>query len=119
MKKISKHWLILAVCCGLSASSIGISINCSGIFYTPVSESLGILRGSFAMHMTIFSMVTALASFFIPNLMKKISYKLLLITSAIVAVSTTALMGYVNNVFAFYVLGALRGASTALFSFFS
>lgn len=116
MKKISKHWIILAVCCGLSASSIGISINCSGIFYTPVSESLGILRGSFAMHMTIFSMVTALASFFIPTLMKKVPYKLLLTVSSIVAVITTALMGFVDNLLMFYVLGALRGASTALFA---
>lgn len=116
MKKISKHWIILAVCCGLSASSIGISINCSGIFYTPVSESLGILRGSFAMHMTIFSMVTALASFFIPSLMKKVPYKLLLTVSSIIAVITTALMGFADNIFAFYILGALRGASTALFA---
>ena len=55
-----KHWIVLAVCCGLAASSIGVSINSSGVFYTPVSESLGIMRGTFSMHMTIFSLVTAM-----------------------------------------------------------
>ena len=116
MLKKYKHWLILAVCCGLSASSIGISINCAGVFYTPVSESLGILRGSFALHMTIFSMVSALAAFFIPNLMKKLKYKTLLLMSIIIAVVTTCLMGKVTTLPMFYLLGALRGASTALFS---
>ena len=43
-----KPWLVLVVCCGLAASSIGISINSSGVFYTPVSEDLGIMRGTFS-----------------------------------------------------------------------
>ena len=55
VSKSSKHWLVLIVCCGLAASSIGVSINSSGVFYTPVSTSLGIMRGTFSMHMTIFS----------------------------------------------------------------
>ena len=43
MKKNNfKPWYVLVVCCGLAASSIGISINSSGVFYTPVSESLGL-----------------------------------------------------------------------------
>ena len=40
VSKSSKHWLVLIVCCGLAASSIGVSINSSGVFYTPVSTSL-------------------------------------------------------------------------------
>ena len=44
VSKSSKHWLVLIVCCGLAASSIGVSINSSGVFYTPVSTSLGIMR---------------------------------------------------------------------------
>ena len=48
VSKSSKHWLVLIVCCGLAASSIGVSINSSGVFYTPVSTSLGIMRGTFS-----------------------------------------------------------------------
>lgn len=114
--KSIKHWIVLAVCCGLAASSIGVSINSSGIFYTPVSESLGIMRGSFSMHMTIFSLMTAISSLFIPKLMKKVSYKILLIVSVSVAVATTALMGAVSSIPMFYLLGALRGVSTSVFS---
>lgn len=51
---MKKHWSVLIYCCGLAAASIGISINSSGVFYTPVSKSLHILRGTFSMHMTLF-----------------------------------------------------------------
>lgn len=53
---MKKHWSVLIYCCGLAAASIGISINSSGVFYTPVSKSLHILRGTFSMHMTLFSL---------------------------------------------------------------
>lgn len=114
--KSTKHWIVLAVCCGLAASSIGVSINSSGVFYTPVSESLGIMRGTFSMHMTIFSLMTAISSLFIPKLMDKVSYKVLLVVSVAAAVLTTGLMAVVTTIPGFYLLGALRGMSTAVFS---
>lgn len=115
MKKY-KHWIVLALCCGLSAASIGVSINCSGVFYTPVAEALGLLRGSFAFHMTVFSMVSAFASFVIPMLMKKFTYKTLLISSVVISVIATCLMGKVDSLIWFYILGAIRGAGTAIFA---
>lgn len=116
VNKSFKHWLVLILCCGLSGAAIGISINTSGVFYTPVSQSLRILRGSFAMHMTIFSMVTAISSLFIPRLMEKYHYKLLLLIGVIVGVISTAAMGCVSTIPMFYLLGAIRGMSTSLFA---
>lgn len=114
--KSFKHWLVLILCCGLSGSSIGVCINTSGVFYTPVSEALSILRGSFAMHMTIFSMVTAISSLFIPKLMSKVNYKILLTIGVLVGVISTAAMGLVKTIPLFYLLGAIRGLSTSLFA---
>lgn len=114
--KSYKHWIIVMVCCGLSASSIGLSINSSGVFYTPVSESLNILRGSFAFHMTVFSLVSALCALFIPRLMQKISYQWLLIAGVSIAVLSTGFMAFSKNLLLFYILGALRGLGTSLFS---
>lgn len=115
-KNTLKPWYVLIVCCGLAASSIGISINSSGVFYTAVSESLGILRGTFAMHMTIFSLLTAISSVIVPKLMNKFNYKLILIIGVSIAVITTAIMAYCKNIYIFYILGAIRGFSTGLFS---
>ncbi|MEN8077580.1 MFS transporter [Clostridioides difficile] len=115
-KNSSKPWYVLIVCCGLAASSIGISINSSGVFYTSVSQSLGIMRGTFAMHMTIFSFVTAIASLIVPRLMNKFHYKLILGVSVLIAVISTAMMSYSKSIYMFYFLGAIRGFSTGLFS---
>lgn len=114
--KSIKHWIVLTVCCGLAAASIGISINSSGVFYTPVSNSLKIMRGTFSMHMTVFSLSTAFSALVVGKLINKISYKLLLIISVIVAVISTGLMAVTKTVAIFYLLGAVRGFSTGMFS---
>lgn len=114
--KSLKHWIVLLSCCGLAGASIGVSINTSGVFYEPVSQSLNILRGDFAMHMTIFSIVTALTALFVPQIIKKINYKLLLFIGITVGTLSTAAMSLGKNVGMFYILGAIRGVSTGLFS---
>lgn len=118
--KINSHTtsnaVILWMCCGLAAAAIGISINSSGVFYTPVSEALSISRGAFSMHMTIFSFATALIALAVPALMKRFSYRLILWVSILFAILSTAMMGVVEHVAGFYILGAIRGMSTGMFS---
>ena len=114
--KREKHWNVVAVCCGLAGATIGISVNTSGVFYTPVSENLGILRGVFSMHMTFFTLVLAIGSLFVPRIMKIIPYKGILITSVSVAAAATAMMGMTRNITMFYILGSVRGLFTAMFS---
>ena len=89
---MKKHWLVLVCCCGLAAASIGISINSSGVFYTPVSKNLHMLRGTFSMHMTLFSLATAMMSLFVPKIYEKFAFKKVLTISVIVAVASTAAM---------------------------
>lgn len=114
--KSIKHWLVLISCCGLAGASIGVSINTSGVFYEPVSHSLGILRGDFAMHMTIFSIVTAVISLFIPKIIEKVNYKFLLFIGIIGGTAGTTAMALGRNLMMFYILGAIRGVCTGLFS---
>lgn len=111
-----KHLIVLIVCCGLAASSIGICVNSAGVFYTPVSESLGIMRGTFSMHGTISLLATAVISLFVPAIMKRYSYKLILFFSVLLAGSSTILMAFSKGVLAFYILGAIRGVSSGLFA---
>ncbi len=113
---MKKPWSVLICCCGLAAASIGISINSSGVFYTPVSKSLHMLRGTFSMHMTLFSLATAIMSLFVPKLYQKFSFKKILTISVIVAVVSTAAMALGKNAITFYILGVIRGMSTSLFS---
>ncbi|MDO4912526.1 MAG: MFS transporter [Lactobacillus sp.] len=116
MIKQHKAWKVLAVLCGLAAAAIGISINTSGVFYTVVSADLSILRGAFAFHMTIFSLVTAISALLIPYLINRFDFKSYLLFSIIAASVSTALMGMSSQLWQFYLLGAVRGLTTGLFS---
>ncbi|WP_238385901.1 MFS transporter [Streptococcus sp. S784/96/1] len=116
MRRYHKAWTVLAVLCGLAAAAIGVSINTSGVFYTVVSEDLGMLRGAFAFHMTIFSLVTAISALFVPNLLSRYPLKLVLTFSVVMAVLGTALMAISSHLWQFYILGAIRGFSTGMFS---
>lgn len=111
-----KHWLVLACACGMAAASIGLSINVIGVFYTPVSEALGIYRGSFAFHNTIASIAMAFVSLIIPQMIYRMGWKPSLAIGIALGVIGTSGMGFTTNVSIFYILGALRGAGTALFA---
>lgn len=115
-RKPRNPWVILAVCCGLATSSIGISINTSGVFYSAVCDDLHLGRGEFSMHMTIFSLVTAFFSLVVPTLLDRFPFKPLLTISVAIAVVSTGLMACGSSVLPFYLLGAVRGASTCVFS---
>ena len=113
INRIEKHWKVLAVMCGLAASSVGICINSIGIFYSPVSENLGILRGSFSLHATIASIVTAVAALYVPRIMNDRNFKLLLGGGAVLSGVSTCLMACVSEIPLFYLLGVLRGIGNA------
>ena len=115
-KRPAFHWVLVALLCGMAASAIGVCMNCVGIFYTPVSDSLGVLRGSFAMHATISQLATSLAALIVPKLMDRFPYKRLLLGGVAAAVLSTIAMAYSRELWQFYLLGLLRGLGVGLFS---
>lgn len=112
----NEPWKTLAVLCGLTSAAIGISINTSGVFYSAVAKNLGILQGSYAFHMTIFTIMAALSGLLVPSMIKTFPFKKLLVSSVLVAVLGTGLMGQSSQLLQFYFLGGLRGFSTGVFS---
>ena len=79
------HWLIVAACSGLAMAAIGISINCAGIFFSSVSESLGVGRGAVSMTITLTNVITGLMGPFVASrLIGKVNIKLLTGAGAVV-----------------------------------
>lgn len=110
-----RHWLVLLLTCGLAITSIGITINAGGVFFTPVAESLGVLRGTFALQSTITLLGTAIVSLYAPRIMKKYRYRSILLVSVLAAGLATIAMAFSRSVPLFYLLGAIRGVATGLF----
>lgn len=117
--KSKRHWLVLAGCCGMSASSLGVNINSIGVFFTPVSEALGVYRGAFAMHSTIAAMAMALMYLYIPRILALHRFKHVLILSVAAASLSTMAMALTTNMWMFYLFGAIRGLGSGVFSLVS
>lgn len=114
--KSYKHWIIVALMSCLAASSIGLCQNAVGVFYTPVSDDLGVLRGTFALHATLSTLSTAVVSLFLPRIMNRVSYKKILLFGVILAVGATAMMGIARSMWMFYILGIIRGIGAGTFA---
>lgn len=114
--KSLKHLIVLIACCGMAASAIGLCINASGVFYTPVSESLGIGRGTFSLHMTFFSLMSAFASLVTAKIIRRFPLKPVLWVSIVVSAATFVLSALAKEAWMFYVLSAIRGFFVTLFS---
>ncbi len=110
-----KYIALAAVLCGLAASATGICWNSVGVFYTPVSEALGVMRGTFAMHNTVGTIATAVASLFVGKLLEKFDLRLLIIIGAVLAGASTLLMGLAGSMAAFHILAIIRGLGCSLY----
>ena len=107
--KFSRHWAVVAVLCGISAASLGLCVNCSGIFFTPVSTALGIGRGSYAMTATIATFLSALSSIAVPHVVKRSNLKRCLLFGTVFSAGSTILMSAAQKLWQFYLLSAARG----------
>lgn len=111
-----RHWIIVILMCCLAASSIGLCTNSIGVFYVPVSESLHVMKGTFAMHATLSSLFTAFSALFMPKLMRRCPYRFLLAAGVLLAAGSTLLMAFTRTMTGFYILGILRGIGLGTFS---
>ena len=114
INKSYKHWMIVFLMCCLAASSIGLCTNAIGVFYTPVSKSLHVLKGTFAMHATLSTLITALTSLKMSKLIRKYNYKKILLIGVLLSSVSTWMMSYSRSVYLFYILGILRGIGVGI-----
>lgn len=111
-----RHWFIVFLMCCLAASSVGLCINAVGVFYGPVSESLGTLRGTFTLHATLQSLALAGITLVLPKIFYRYSYRKMLWIGVLMASISTFLMGLSSSVWHFYILGIIRGIGMGLFN---
>lgn len=114
--KTKKHWLVLAIVSLMYAGTLGLVANTIGVYYTPVSENLNILRGTFAMNATIALLTTGVASLFVPRMLERLGWKKTITLGALLASAGIFGMGLTTSVTIFNILGAVRGLGVAFAS---
>lgn len=99
------------VCC---FGPCALALSCAGIFFTPVSETLGVGRGVFALYLTIMLVVTALI---LPVLGKLFETKDLrvMLSGGVLSIGVPLMaMSSFTAVWQFYVAGAVMGVGLAM-----
>ncbi len=113
----AKHIFVLIAMCGLAAASIGVTINCAGVFYGPIAEDLGVGRGSVSMMITITSIVASIGAMFIPKKINEKNLKLMIIVATALLAGMSFLISTSKSVFMLYVFSIFRGLGDGIINF--
>lgn len=110
-KKNRFHYgfMIVVCCCAFSFTSVALCFGCAGIFYTPVSEALGVSRGTFALSATFMSLAAGVSMPLVSRLIERYTLKRLLITDLILQILCFAAQSQFKVVYLFYGTGLILG----------
>lgn len=101
------------------AVNAGLAMSCAGIFYTPVSESLGVKVGEFGVYMSFCFMASTLMLSVAGRMMERFGARLLLSLSSGIMGACMVAMGFFTAVWQFYVAGAVIGVTLAFLYYLS
>ena len=110
------HILVLISCCCLSLCTLGLVMNCAGVFYSPMAAELGVGRGSVAMFATICTLMNGFIAPFFRRAIKRFPVNVVLSVAILITVASTLGISRVTSLWLLYLLGALQGASLSFFS---
>lgn len=117
--KLHYGYVIVICCCLIMGFDVGISMSCAGIFYPPVSASLGVARGTFSLYMSFSFLTSALMLSVAGKMLQKHSARRLLTLNSVALGLIIASMGFLNAVWQFYIIGALMGITLAFLLYLS
>lgn len=113
MKK-KNNLAVLISCCLVIASSVGILVNAAGVFFTPVSEELGVGKGAISLTLTISNIAFAIGGMFTVKCIHERNFKKMLLLLAVVYSVSTLLLSVCNSVYLMYVLSVFRGFTAGM-----
>lgn len=118
-KNMHYGWVIVIMCCLIMGVNIGIAFSCAGIFYSPVSESLGVKVGVFGLYMSIMYVASTVMLPAAGQLIEKFSARWLLTGCSAVMGLTYIAMAFFTQVWEFYVAAAVLGVTIAFLLYLS
>lgn len=100
--KIHYAWFILAACCLLQTAILGIVQNCRGIFYDPVCSDLGLETSAFTLYSLFHGAASFLSMPLTTRFLDRVHPRIALLVTLTLFCGSTALMGSVSTLPAFY-----------------
>jgi MFS family permease len=103
------HWMVVAACVIVMGVSGGMMFNCVGLFYTPISEDLGIGRGNVALFATIVNIVGGFMGPLIAKVMTKVKIKVMMLSGSVLMSTMLMLLSLAQNIYVFYIIAVFIG----------
>lgn len=109
-------WVVVAMC-GLSMATVGLLTNVAGLFFTPMAEEFGVMRGSVSLTLTIANTCVAVGGLATRRLTKMMPLRVVLLVATAIMAGSTFLMSLVPSMWLEYVLSATRGLAGGAIGF--
>lgn len=115
MRKGLYHWLIVLCCCGLSTASLGLCVNCAGVFFAPVAQALNVGIGDVSVFVTILNLANGFLGPVAVKLTKKVNVRVLIGISGLAACAGFIGLSNITALWQMYALGLVIGISNAFY----
>ncbi len=112
-KNIHYAWFILIACCLLQGATLGLVQNSRGLFYAPVSKSLGCSVTQFTLQQVFFSAANIAMLPFANKVLQRKNIRWVLCTALTFFAGATILMGTFTRLGQWYLAAVIQGASGA------
>ena len=112
-----RPWKIVAGCCCIQGSVLGLLVNCRGLFFEPVCADLGFNIGGFTAYGLFYGLACVIAIPTAAKVLERYDLRVTLTLSSVFMALVQALFGSFTRQWHWYAAAALQGmASAFLFS---
>lgn len=111
--KFHYGYVIVACCCLIMGIDVGLVMSCAGIFYQPVSQSIGVSVGKLGLFMSCSFLCSTLMLPLAGKLIERYSARWLFSINSGVLGLCLVVMGFFSSVWEFYIAGAVIGITLA------
>lgn len=112
-------YTIVLCCCLMMGVNVGLTFSCAGVFFKPVSQSLGVPVGEFGWYVAVMYLTSALMLTMAGSLIERFSARWLLAGSSALMGLAFLGMSLAGQLWQFYVAGGVLGLTLAFLMYLS
>ncbi len=106
-------YAVVASCIAITCLPCALCLSCAGIFFTPVSDYFGVAKATFTLYFSILNVAMMLTLPVAGKLMSRIDLRIVLSACVVLAGGGCTCMGLCQQMWQFYVCGAIMGVGVA------
>jgi len=110
-------WVILVSCCMLVGATVGLVINCKGIFIASVCADFGCSTSAFTLYMTIYGLASAVMLSKVSAAFERFNIRLVLTAALLLFCLSPIMMGSAKDLKLIYAGGVVQGLAGAFLTF--